>query len=202
MFTGAWRDCHNRTIQACETNRLFIQQNWLFMQKPVRVWHAYIKHRTFWFTYQNRLILYLEWCKQEILSNAYTKTFVICNAPSYCVNVFHVYRPTVFSGSRACSATLFAVSRWKRACSRTENYGKVSKATCIRIDIIRTYRFQSIRKNYIVKFTTITECIISWLSVLYALNDRKVTVWILCRYKKMWDLTYLTSIYIISSVWV
>ena len=116
--------------------------------------------------------------------------------------VFNVYRPTVFSGSRACSATLFAVSRWKRACSRTENYGKVSKATCIRIDIIRTYRFQSIRKNYIVKFTTITECIISWLSVLYALNGRKAAIWILCRYEKMWDLTYLTSIYIISSVWV
>ena len=52
---------------------------------------------------------------------------VICNAPSYCVNVFHVYRPTVFSGSRACSATLFAVSRWKRACSRTENYGEECK---------------------------------------------------------------------------
>ena len=116
--------------------------------------------------------------------------------------VFNVYRPTVFSGSRACSATLFAVSRWKRACSRTENYGKVSKATCIRIDIIRTYRFQSIRKNYIVKFTTCTECIISWLSVLYALNGRKAAIWILCRYEKMWDLTYLTSIYIISSVWV
>ena len=27
--------------------------------------------------------------------------------------------------------------------------------------------------------------VISWLSVLYALNDRKVTVWILCRYKKV-----------------
>ena len=53
---------------------------------------------------------------------------VICKAPSYCVNVFHVYRPTVFSGSRACSATLFAVSRWKRACSRTGNYGKECKA--------------------------------------------------------------------------
>ena len=45
-----------------------------------------------------------------------------------CVNVFNVYRPTVFSGSRACSATLFAVSRWKRACSRTENYGEQCKA--------------------------------------------------------------------------
>ena len=22
-------------------------KNWLFMQKPVRMWHAYIKHRTF-----------------------------------------------------------------------------------------------------------------------------------------------------------
>ena len=54
-------------------------------------------------------------------------TFVICKAPSYCVNVFHVYRPTVFSGSRACSATLFAVSRRKRACSRTENYGEQCK---------------------------------------------------------------------------
>ena len=53
----------------------------------------------------------------------------ICNfAPQNCVNVFHVYRPTVFSGSRACSATLFAVSLWKRACSRTENYGKECKA--------------------------------------------------------------------------
>ena len=41
--------------------------------------------------------------------------------------VFNVYRPTVFSGSRACSATLFAVSQWKRACSRTENYGEQSK---------------------------------------------------------------------------
>ena len=41
--------------------------------------------------------------------------------------VFNVYRPTVFSGSRACSATLFAVSRWKRACSRTENYGEECK---------------------------------------------------------------------------
>ena len=127
VFTEAWRDCHNRTIQACGTDRLFIQPNWLFMHKPVRMWHAYIKHRTFWFTYQNRLILYLEWCKHEILSNAYTKTFVICNAPSYCVNVFSVYRPTVFSGSRVCSATLFAVSRWKRACSRTANYGKECK---------------------------------------------------------------------------
>ena len=41
--------------------------------------------------------------------------------------VFNVYRPTVFSGSRACSATLFAVSQWKRACSRTENYGEQCK---------------------------------------------------------------------------
>ena len=41
--------------------------------------------------------------------------------------VFNVYRPTVFSGSRACSATLFAVSRWKSACSRTENYGEQCK---------------------------------------------------------------------------
>ena len=41
--------------------------------------------------------------------------------------VFNVYRPTVFSGSRACSATLFAVSLWKRACSRTENYGEECK---------------------------------------------------------------------------
>ena len=41
---------------------------------------------------------------------------------------FSVYRPTVFSGSRACSATLFAVSLWKRACSRTGNYGKECKA--------------------------------------------------------------------------
>ena len=42
--------------------------------------------------------------------------------------VFNVYRPTVFSGSRACSATLFAVSRWKRACSRAVNYSKECKA--------------------------------------------------------------------------
>ena len=42
--------------------------------------------------------------------------------------VFNVYRPTVFSESRACSATLCAVSRWKRACSRTENYGEQCKA--------------------------------------------------------------------------
>ena len=42
--------------------------------------------------------------------------------------VFNVYRPTVFSGSRACSATLCAVSRWKRACSRTENYCEECKA--------------------------------------------------------------------------
>ena len=54
---------------------------------------------------------------------------VICNfALPNCVDVFHVYRPTVFSGSRACSATLFAVSRWKRACSWTENYCKQCKA--------------------------------------------------------------------------
>ncbi len=31
----------------------------------------------------------------------------------------------------------------------------------------------------------IMECIISWLSVLYALNGRKVTVWILIRYEKV-----------------
>ena len=55
-------------------------------------------------------------------------TYVICNAPSYCVNVFSVYRPTVFSESRACSATLFAVSLWKRARSRAENYSKQCKA--------------------------------------------------------------------------
>ena len=36
------------------------------------------------------------------------------------------------------------------------------------------------------------ESIISWLSVLYALNGRKVTVWILIRYE---DLTYLTFYY-------
>ena len=29
------------------------------------------------------------------------------------------------------------------------------------------------------------ECIISWLSVLYALNGRKVTVWILFRYERV-----------------
>ena len=46
----------------------------------------------------------------------------------HCVNVFPVYRPTVFSGSRVCSATLFAVSLWKRACSRTEDYGEQCKA--------------------------------------------------------------------------
>ena len=28
------------------------------------------------------------------------------------------------------------------------------------------------------------ECIISWLSVLYALNGRKAAKWILCRYEK------------------
>ena len=49
-------------------------------------------------------------------------------SPPHCVNVFSVYRPTVFSGSRACSATLFAVSRWKRARSRAENYSKQCKA--------------------------------------------------------------------------
>ena len=32
---------------------------------------------------------------------------------------------------------------------------------------------------------TIGVSIISWLSVLYALNDRKVTVWILFRYEKV-----------------
>lgn len=31
----------------------------------------------------------------------------------------------------------------------------------------------------------ITECIISWLSVFYALNGRKVTMWILFRYEKV-----------------
>ena len=71
-------------------------------------------------------------CQPEnIYSDKHKKhcgNIVICNAPSYCVNVFHVYRPTVFSGSRVCSATLFAVSRWKRACSRTENYGEQCKA--------------------------------------------------------------------------
>ena len=70
-------------------------------------------------------------CQSEnIYSDKHKKhcgNIVICNAPSYCVNVFHVYRPTVFSGSRACSATLCAVSRWKRACSRTENYGEECK---------------------------------------------------------------------------
>ena len=35
------------------------------------------------------------------------------------------------------------------------------------------------------KFFLIMECIISWLSVLYALNGRKVTVWILIRYEKV-----------------
>ncbi|WP_308591725.1 hypothetical protein, partial [uncultured Prevotella sp.] len=55
-------------------------------------------------------------------------TFVICNAPPNCINVFNVYRPTVFSGSRACSATLFAVSQWKRARSRAVNYSKECKA--------------------------------------------------------------------------
>ena len=126
----------------------------------------------------------LSGCGMHISSTELSNLRIKTGSSDIWSDVFHVYRPTVFSGSRACSATLFAVSRWKRACSRTENYGKVSKATCIRIDIIRTYRFQSIRKNYIVKFTTIIECIISWLSVLYALNGRKVSIWILIRYEK------------------
>ena len=49
MLTEAWRDCHNRTIQTCETKRLFIQQDRLFMQKRVMMWYAYIKHWTSWF---------------------------------------------------------------------------------------------------------------------------------------------------------
>ena len=39
MSTEAWRDCQNRTIQTFLTNRLFIQLDWLFMQKSVRMWY-------------------------------------------------------------------------------------------------------------------------------------------------------------------
>ena len=33
VLTEAWRKCQNRTIQTCWTNCLFIQHDWLFMQK-------------------------------------------------------------------------------------------------------------------------------------------------------------------------
>ena len=41
MSVEVWRDCQNRTIQTCLTNRLFIQLDWLFMQKPDR-WGIHI----------------------------------------------------------------------------------------------------------------------------------------------------------------
>ena len=37
----------------------------------------------------------------------------------------------------------------------------------------------------IVQVVTSLECIISWLSVLYVLNGRKVPIWILIRYEKV-----------------
>ena len=36
MSAEVWRDCQNRTIQTCLTNRLFMQSDWLFMQKSDR----------------------------------------------------------------------------------------------------------------------------------------------------------------------
>ena len=39
MSVEVWRDCQNRTIQTCLTNRLFIRLDWLFMQKSVRMWY-------------------------------------------------------------------------------------------------------------------------------------------------------------------
>ena len=39
MSVEVWRDCQNRTIQTCLTNRLFMQSDWLFMQKSVRMWY-------------------------------------------------------------------------------------------------------------------------------------------------------------------
>ena len=42
---------------------------------------------------------------------------------------------------------------------------------------------QSLGELYFRQAFTTTVSIISWLSVLYALNDRKVTVWILYRYE-------------------
>ena len=42
-------------------------------------------------------------------------------------------------------------------------------------------REQEIEK--LENYLSITESIISWLSVLYVLNGRKVTVWILYRYE-------------------
>ena len=42
-----------------------------------------------------------------------------------------------------------------------------------------------VRFNFRWNVITTPECIISWLPVLYALNGRKVTVWILFRYERV-----------------
>ena len=56
----------------------------------------------------------------------------------------------------------------------------------VAIPIIVTVSGTSISEvNEIQSLNTISVSIISWLSVLYALNGRKVTVWILIRYEKV-----------------
>ena len=56
--------------------------------------------------------------------------------------------------------------------------------TAIRKSIISNI-CHTIRNIYISEWFTPRVSIISWLSVLYALNGRKVTVWILFRYEKV-----------------
>ena len=53
----------------------------------------------------------LSGCGMHISSTELSNLRIKTGSSDIWSDVFHAYRPTVFSGSRACSATLFAVSR-------------------------------------------------------------------------------------------
>ena len=144
-------------------------------------------------------------------------TFVICNfAPPNRVNVFHVYRPTVFSGSRVCSATLFAVSRWKRACSRTVNYGKQCKAKgflkiLLGVFIVFVNASLDILSNHIPDepvFLPEMQVPDTWLTCRYSVNrteylivrgfEANIAVWQIMT-DSFWIKTFVSLLYILES---
>ena len=53
----------------------------------------------------------LSGCGMHISSTELSNLRIKTGSSDIWSDVFHAYRPTVFLGSRACSATLFAVSR-------------------------------------------------------------------------------------------
>ena len=67
-----------------------------------------------------------------------------------------------------------------------EKFLKDSNSVCLDEILFKDFYAKTLNDvRFYFRWNVITtpECIISWLTVLYALNGRKVTVWILYRYE-------------------